>query len=232
MSNKENKKHVREEKKQAAKRREQRNSLLWKVGLLVFIPLVLFVFYQGLFGGAQVYAPDDVAATDHVRGAEDAPVTMTVYADFQCPQCLTEAELIRTGWQRISDKVQFVFRFFPLDTHRHSFTAARYAEAAGKQNNFWGMHDVMFANQTFWAEATDVEPIFDDYAERLGLDMDQLHNDIESDEVRKKIVADQKGGVRAGVRSTPAMFLNGNQVDNPRTVGELIRMVDEANKIL
>lgn len=228
MSSKEDKKQVREEKKQAAKRQKQRNSLLWKGALLVFIPLVLFVFYQGLFGRAPVYAPDQIAETDHVMGAVNAPLTITIYADFQCPQCLNEAELIRTAWPRISNKVRLVYRYFPLDTHRHSFVAARYAEAAGKQDNFWQMHDVLFANQAFWAEARDINSIFDDYAEKLGLDMDQLQSDIVSDDVRKKIMADQQGGIKAGVRGTPVLFFNGKRVDSPRTAGELVTMVNAA----
>lgn len=228
MSNKEEKKQIKEEKQQAAVRRGQRNALLFKVALVIFIPIVLFVFYQGLFNRAPVLAPDEIALTDHVKGADDAPLTITVYADFQCPQCLTEAEVIARAWPQISSKVQLVYRFYPLDTHRHSFLAARYAEAAGIQGSFWEMHDILFGNQGLWSALPEARSIFDGYAEQLGLDMEQLSSDLDSVVVRNKIIADQQGGTRAGVRGTPVMFINGRRVTNPRTAGELISMVDEA----
>jgi protein-disulfide isomerase len=58
--------------------------------------------------------------------------------------------------------------------------------------------------------------------------MEQLRQDLELAEVRAKIMADQQGGIRAGVRSTPAMFINGRLVPNPQTPGMLIELVEEA----
>lgn len=228
MSNKTDRKKVKEEKKRAGKRRDHRNSLLIKIAIGILIPMALFVFYQGIFTGAPVYAPDEVAQSDHVKGAENAPLTITLYADFQCPQCLTETELIVRAWPQIAENVQLVFRYYPLDTHRHAFLAARYAEAAGLQGEFWGMHNLLFANQALWSSLSDASTTFDGYAAELGLDMAVLRVDIESDVVRNKIIADQKGGTRAGVRGTPVMFFNGRRVSNPRSAGALIEMVNEA----
>ncbi len=70
--------------------------------------------------------------------------------------------------------------------------------------------------------------MFEDYAEQIGLDLEQLRADMELPEVRAKIIADQQGGIRAGVRSTPALFINGDQVNNPQTSGALINLIEEA----
>ena len=229
MSKKEEQRKKKEEKQAAAKRRDKRNSLLIKAGSVVFAILVVVVFYQGLFTGPPVLPPDIVGDADHVRGTGNGDVIITVYADFQCPACLSESQVIGRAWPRIEGDVQLVYRYFPLDIHRFSFESARYAEAAGRQGKFWEMHDLLFANQQVWGNVEDPTLFFDGYAESLGLDMTQLRADIELPEVRAKINSDQQGGIRAGVRSTPTMFINGSIVRNPGTASELVELVNAAS---
>jgi protein-disulfide isomerase len=201
---------------------------LTKGGLVLLIPLVLYVFLQGLFNNTPVLPPDVVGETDHVRGNPDADLTLTVYADFQCPACLTETEIISRAWPQISDKVKLVFRHYPLDIHQHAFLAARYAEAAGRQNKFWELHDVLYGNQASWSAVDDPTAMFDGFAADLGLDMTQLKADINLAEVRNKILADQRGGNRAGVRATPSLYFNGRLVSNPQSAGDLVARVNKA----
>jgi len=228
MSKKEEQRKIREEKQAAARRKEKFNALALKVGMVILIPLVLVVLYQGLFSGPPALPPDLVGDADHVRGNPDAPVTLTVYADFQCPACQSEWETITRAWPRIRDDVRLVYRYFPRDTHRFSFQAARYAQAAANQGMFWEMHDMLFATQQEWTLVADPTALFDNYAEQLGLDLEQLRADIESSAVRAKIISDQQGGIRAGVRSTPALFINGDIVQNPATPGALVDLITAA----
>ncbi len=203
-------------------------NLAYKIrGQSLFVPIVLFVFWQGLFSGPPTLPPDMISDADHVFGSEDAKVTITVYADFQCPACLTESDVIRRAWSRISDDARLIYRHFPLDTHRFSFQAARYAEAAGKQGRFWEMHDLLFGNQILWSTIDDATQFFDEYAQ-IGLNMEQLQSDLDSADIRGKINADQQSGIRAGVRSTPAMFINGRLVPNPQSPARLVEIVREA----
>jgi protein-disulfide isomerase len=227
------KKEVQRKKKEelqaSGKRRERLTSLLWKGGAVLLGALALVVLMQGLFLAPPVAPPDQVTAADQVRGNPDAPVTLTVYADFQCPACLSETTLITRAWPQISDRTRLVFRHYPLDTHRHAFLAARYAEAAGRQDAFWQMHDILFANQALWSNVADAAPLFDGYAGNLGLDVAQLKSDVQLPELRDKILADQRSGTRAGVRATPTLFLNGRLLaNNPRTSSELIELVNRA----
>jgi protein-disulfide isomerase len=216
------------EKQAAAKRNEALTGLLLKGGGVLLVVLALGVFFQGLFLAPQTLQPDQISASDHVRGSPDAAHTLTVYADFQCPACLTETTLIARAWPQIADKVKLVFRHYPLDIHRNAFLAARYAEAAARQDSFWNMHDVLFSNQTLWSALADPTEVFDGYARELGLDVERLKADVELPEVRNKILADQRGGTRAGVRSTPALYLNGRPISNPRTASELVTLINRA----
>ncbi len=77
------------------------------------------------------------------------------------------------------------------------------------------MHDTLFANQNIWAALPDVEQEFNSYALELNLDLEQLQADLESEAVVEKVRNDQRGGTAAGVRATPAVFINGRLLANP-----------------
>lgn len=226
---KDEQRRVKEEKRRAGQRREKLSGMAMKIALGILIPLVVVVLLYGLFSGPVAAPPDEVSELDHVRGDPNAPVTLAVYADFQCPACLTETDIMSRAWGQISGKAKLVFRHYPLDNHRHAFTAARYAEAAARQDMFWEMHDMLFGNQQLWEGVAEVEEIFDGYATQLGLNLEQLHADMEDTAIRDKIVSDQRGGTRAGVRSTPSIFINGRLLStNPRSATELVALVDRA----
>ena len=96
--------------------------------------------------------------------------------------------------------------------HKRAGPAAEAANCANEQGKFWEMHDLLFANQAVWSSLTSIENEFDSYALELNLDLEQLHADIESDEVIEKVRSDQRSGNSSGVRSTPTVFVNGRQL--------------------
>lgn len=216
MSKREEQRKRKEEKQRAAKQREQTKQLVLKVGMFVVAPVLLLLVLYTLFSQGPTYSPVEIAENDHIRGRSSNPVSIVVYADFQCPACATEHDNMTQVWPQIRDKAFLVFRHFPITTtHPHSWTASLYAEAAGKQGRFWEMHDFLFATQSIWSTLPDVEDEFDAYALELNLDLDQLHADIESEDVIAKVRNDQRGGNASGVRGTPAVFINGRQIARP-----------------
>ncbi|MEX1197446.1 MAG: DsbA family protein [Pseudohongiellaceae bacterium] len=228
MSKKEEQRRIREQKQQAAARKARIRSNMTRVAAVIGIPLLVIAVLYGLLSQGTAYPPDQVAESDQVRGNPDG-VTLVIYSDFQCPACATEARLLSRAWPRIADDVQLVYRHFPLtDTHRHAWTAALYAEAAGRQDSFWSMHDLLFANQSYWSGLSDVEAEFDGYLEQLGLDVARAHEDMEDEALRQKVRNDQRGGTRAGVRGTPALFVDGRQVRTPGNVADLRDLINDA----
>lgn len=230
MSKKEEQRRIREEKQLAAARKAKMRSTAIRLTAVIGIPLLVIAVIYGLMSQGTAYPPDQVVESDHVRGNPDG-VTLMIYADFQCPACATEAELLARAWPRIDDDVQLVFRHYPLtDSHRHAWTAALYAEAAGRQGSFWPMHDLLFANQSYWSGLSDAEDEFDGYLEQLGLDVAQAQADMEDESLRQKIRNDQRGGTRAGVRGTPALFVEGRQVRTPGNVADLLGIISDARQ--
>lgn len=124
---------------------------------------------------------------------------MIVYSDFECPFCAAvELRLNKLP-------VRVAFRHFPVrSSHPRAFAAACAAEAAACQGAFWPMHDSLLADQGrledphLWARA-----------EGLGLDLARFDADRRSDEVAVRIRHDFRSGVRAGVATTPTLFVDG-----------------------
>jgi protein-disulfide isomerase len=94
----------------------------------------------------------------------------------------------------------------------NSVPAARSAEAAGRQDAFFDMHDLLFQGQEDWSDSRDPDTIFLGYAEEIGLDLEQFLSDYESDEVLQKIREDERTAGVLGVEATPTFFLNGRRM--------------------
>ncbi len=145
-----------------------------------------------------------VTERDHKRGPDTAPVTMVEYGDFQCPAC-GRAYWILDELVRHHPDLKFVFRHFPLtEIHPLAMPAAMAAEAADHQGRFWEMFDVIYQNQADLSVDSFVE-----FAEWLGLDLEQFLSDLEDEQLVKRIREDVRTGARSGVNGTPTIFING-----------------------
>ena len=87
-----------------------------------------------------------VGPRDHVRGPRDAPVTVVMYGDVQCPYCGRVKPVLRQLLER--RPVRMAFRHFPLiDVHPFAYSAALALEAAAEAGRFWELHDRLYADQ-------------------------------------------------------------------------------------
>lgn len=229
-SKRERQRQVREQKQAA----EQRKRVFIKYASIVLGGILALALVFTLLQKLTMAVPDvnEVVAADQTKGFDKASVLLVEYSDFQCPACRIQHETIRKTWTAIRRKVNMVYRHYPL-TNIHPFAtqAAYYAEAAGKQGKFWEMHDALFDGQPVWSNLQDPTSQFDEYAVALKLDMARLKRDIESDEVKNKVLADIASGRRAGVTGTPTLFLNGERVSNVREPDELIEAIEIARDL-
>jgi protein-disulfide isomerase len=136
-----------------------------------------------------------LAADDHVRGREGAPVVL-VYGDFACPRCAVAYARLREA------DVRWVFRHLALRAkHPRALALAHAAEAAGLQGAFWPFHDALFADQ-----GHQDDPHLWERAERLGLDIGRFEADRRCEAVAERVSRQLREGMRAGVTSTPALL--------------------------
>jgi protein-disulfide isomerase len=161
---------------------------------------------------------------DHIQGPSDAPVTLVEYGDYQCPYCGAAYPIIKDVQASMGDRLRFVFRNFPITTaHPQAEQAAEAAEAAGVQDRFWPMHDLLYENQRHLADENLLR-----YAGRLGLDVDSFGHDLAEHVHAARVHDDFMSGVRSGVNGTPTFYINGARHDDSYDVDTLLAALNRA----
>jgi protein-disulfide isomerase len=163
-------------------------------------------------------------ARDHILGPPDAPVTLVEYGDYQCPFCAQAHSVVAALLQTNRPAIQYVFRHFPLTTvHPRAEPAAEAAEAAAAQDQFWPMHDLLFANNA----ALEDEDLLA-MARTLDLDERTFVRDLVAHLYAPRVRSDFLGGVRSGVNGTPTFFINGVRHNGSFALPDLVAAVEAA----
>jgi Na+/H+ antiporter NhaA len=144
---------------------------------------------------------------DHIRGSEDAPVTLLEYGDFECPYCGRAEQVIRELLTSFGEDVRYVWRHLPLnDVHPNAQFAAEASEAACAQGHFWEMHDTLLGHQG------DLHPShLATYAAELGLDSQRMLSELHRREYASRVSEDVASADESGVSGTPTFFINGRR---------------------
>lgn len=137
-------------------------------------------------------------------GNERAPVTVVMFADFQCPHCQAEAPIVRETIKKYPNQVRLVFKHFPLNAHPRAKVAAVACEAALAQGKFWEMHDIVFQNSNA-LEDDDLRR----YAQQIGLDMAAFDAHFGAKRGEAAVNGDRADGEKLGISGTPAIYVNG-----------------------
>ena len=173
---------------------------------------------QAAAPAAVAQAPQEAAAEQNVKrydvpvdddpaiGPEDAPITLIEFSDYECPYCGRWHEQVFTKLrQEYPDTVRIVYRDFPLTSiHPNAVPAAEAANCANEQDSYWEFHEKLFSGEYGLGEQAYVQ-----YADDLGLDMEQFEECLESGRYNDEVMADYQYAASLGVRSTPTFFLNG-----------------------
>jgi protein-disulfide isomerase len=140
--------------------------------------------------------PPEPDSLDHVRG--HGPLVIE-YADLECPYCA------KTHLLLADLPIRRVFRHFPVvSKHPRARTLAHAAEAAALQGGFWDLHDSLYADQ-----GRLDPPHLWERVERFGLDLERFESDRRSQAAADRVERDFRSGIRAGVTTTPTLFVDG-----------------------
>ncbi|MFN3418599.1 MAG: DsbA family protein [Pyrinomonadaceae bacterium] len=141
-------------------------------------------------------------------GPANAPVTIVMFSDFECPACAATHPFIKQLVQDYQSKVRLVIRNFPLrEIHPQSFDAAAAAAAAHRQGKFFEYIELLYRNQSLLDSASLYS-----YAEQLGLDTAKFRSNMADAQIKSNIEKDIADGLTYGVSSTPTIFVNGVKV--------------------
>ena len=174
------------------------------------------------------------ALDSRAKGGDSARVTVFEIADFQCPYCARFAAQVAPELDERyveTGRVQWVFVNLPLQNHPlawHAAEAALCAGAAGDQ--FWPMHDRLFAEQQAWAGSDDPYALFRQYAADLQVPAADYERCVRDDEVAPLILQDMGSAVSAGITGTPTFIVLRGQEVVDQVVG--VKSVAEWSDIL
>ncbi|HTR18683.1 MAG TPA: thioredoxin domain-containing protein [Candidatus Paceibacterota bacterium] len=216
----------------------ERSTQMWLVGgfivVVVAVVVIAAVASQGAQPGTTFVATTVPAidSTDHVKGDTNSKVSVIEYGDFECPACGEWEPIVEQVEADYGNRVEFVFRNFPLyQIHPNAKIAAQAAEAAGLQGKYWEMHDLLYKNQNNWVNASNnsvVSQFFDGYAQSLGLDVTKFNADITSSAVIARVQRDIDSGDTAKIDHTPTFFVDLAQIQNPTGLQQFEQVIDQA----
>ncbi len=157
-----------------------------------------------------------------ILGKKDAPVTISIFFDFQCPFCSRFYAAIKDVLAAYPNQVRAVVKNFPLPFHPNARPAAKLALAANEQGKFQGMMEALLANG---GDVSDAK--IKGYAKDLGLDYNKLMADYKNKDAQweKQIQDDLQLGEQVDVRGTPTFYLNGKKT-NARDIESFKAQID------
>lgn len=158
-------------------------------------------------------------------------VVIEEYGDLQCPGCAALHPVLQESLRLTADYTQFKYRHFPLSFHNKARLAARATESIGRQGKFWESVDYLYGNQPEWSNMTtgQFQKYMEEYAQSLGLNMEQYRADMKDNSVDAEINKDISKGNQVPLTQTPTLFINGEMVRNiPTTVEGMVALINAA----
>lgn len=161
--------------------------------------------------------PEDAPA----RGAEDAPVVIVEFLDFQCPFCRRAHAEVEKILTEHPEDVRLAVKQLPLEIHIEARGAALATLAAHRQGKFWPMYDRLLTHEGELGRA-----VFVKWAAEIGLDEAQFLEDMDDPELSASVAEDVRLAAKVGVNGTPAFFVNGRYLSGYKP-GLISTLVDE-----
>ena len=162
--------------------------------------------------------------TDRVRGAENPLITITEYSDYQDLRSRFLAQALDQLLDEHPEEVRVVSRNLPLiGVNDKAALAAQAAEAAGEQDRFWEMHQLLYEQQENWANlsVTDFEQWLSAQGSALGMDVDQFQADLKREDIVAKVQETWENGKKIGLPGVPLVLINGQIYGGPRDYNSL-----------
>ena len=170
------------------------------------------------FRSTPTLSPAAFNVSGRTLGDPQAPVTLVVYSDFQCPYCKDFADgsehriiddLVKTG------RINFTYKYFPVvdkNSIGESHWAAYAAECASEQNKFWDYHDKLYSEWRGENKKAFTKEMLKVYAAEIKLDTVKFNPCVDSDKHASLVAEHEKEATQLGLPGTPFFLLNGRRI--------------------
>lgn len=163
-----------------------------------------------------------------IATAENAPIKMQIFSDFECPACRALSGMMPQILLRYGGKIDIQYFFFPLDSscnptvergmHQYACKAAYYS-VCKPVADFGVVHDEIFHNQ---------DRIADFLSEKIKAD--KLEACVADPKTKEKVVSIINAATPFNIRSTPSFLLNGVKIEGVLPADQLFAIMDEILK--
>ncbi len=160
-------------------------------------------------------------------GQANAPVTIDIYADFQCPFCARADGVLQQLASQYIDtgKVRLIYHNFPI-IGPESETAAQAAECAGDQNKFWAYGNYLFTHQNGENTGAFSSDALKGFAAQLGLNQSAFNSCLDSGKYSSLVHQQSTEGQQRGVTVTPTFFINGKKYEGALPYDQMTALID------
>jgi len=161
-------------------------------------------------------------------GPVDAPVTMVLFSDFECPYSAEMFFTLKKLQKELGSQMHVIVKQSPiLETHPNAVLAHKAALAAGKQGKYQQMAELLFANQERQERGTVMN-----YARLLKMDVALFQHDLDSAAVAAALRKDMQESKGFAINQTPSMFINGRLYSgmlSEKTLGDIIKQASKTS---
>jgi thiol-disulfide isomerase/thioredoxin len=162
-----------------------------------------FISDRATFAGQEITGTFSFEETP-TMGNPGAKIILIEFASFKCPYCVAFGSKLKKLVEESGGQVRLYLKHFPSKTQPGSALASRAAQAAHRQGKFWEMYDRLFSDMN----RQGMEDLIL-HASEIALDVERFKRDLEDPTLISIIERDVMEGMRADVKGTPTLFING-----------------------
>jgi len=159
---------------------------------------------------------------DPVLGPDNAPLTIFEFSDYQCPACRRNHAVVRELQQLYNDRIRWVFKDFPMPSHKWARGAAMAAHCAAEQGRFWEYQDLLFSSR----EELSPERLLE-LAKELGLQQDAFSGCLEIGKFQAHVEKHIEEGKKFGLDTTPTFIINNRLLSGAPPPDRFKQIIDE-----
>jgi protein-disulfide isomerase len=178
-----------------------------------------------------------VESQGYVIGSASAPIEVTEFGDFECPQCGRFATLTEPDVRsRLVAGGQIRWRYidYPLEMHKNTWNASMAAACADEQGKFWEMHDAIYSAQDQWDGQATGNPnkVLKQVASSIVPDKEKFNSCLDEEKTKAKVQAHYKLATDRKLPGTPTFLIGTQQISEFLTYDQFKKIVeDEAAKV-
>jgi len=196
-------------------------SVFFVAGIITFLlkPVNERPSFYGKIVSAEAFSKD----LSTTKGARDPKIELTLFCDYASSACRSLQPVMLEILDKY-DEVSWTHKDY-IFKGKSSRKAAEAARCAKKQNMFWDYHDILYHEQIEWPGINRHIEVFRDYADEIGLDVDEFTACMDFTNTRDEVSDDLREARNIGIYTAPALFINNTLMEHPYDLARIEQAV-------